>query len=340
MNLIQSALKLNSLLSSAGVKFNLEASVTDHKIAQIELRADTPVITKLAINLKAKGFKIDAASDQKTLILTKTVRNSTAIVAFTSDGKGVSITAAAPEARVAFAVKQYGPKIEQAVKRDQSARQAQLQDADATAIATYLGENYDPTPKGLYIAWLCKMYAAGNAFKIAEDGFAIKRALATFDKFKAKIEKKDINQYKSVGELKDAVEPFADAKTKGDEEREVRSQVDVVIEKPNFSVVIPKTEEASCAIGKGTDWCTAATSGEGPNQFKNYSSQGPLYIIRAKDSSGKIRKFQLHYETDSFMDERDQPVGKKDIAFLSSFPEYADFLNMLIEKHYGEYLKD
>jgi hypothetical protein len=338
--IIQSALKLNESLSAAGVKFNLEASVVQPDCQQISLHADRETIKAVAASLRAKGFNTDASSDSKTLVLSKTVRNNTAIVAFSAEGRGFSITAAAPEARVAFAVKQYGPKLEQAIKKDHSAAEAKLRDADATAVATYLGENYDPTPKGVYIAWLCKMYSTGNAFKIAEDAFAIKKALVAFEKFKPKMEKRDINQYTSVGELKDAASPFYTEKTKGDEDREVRGQVDTVINSQNFSVVIPKTEAASCAIGKGTDGCTAATSGEGPNQFSNYNSKGPLYIIRLKDHSGKVRKFQLRYETDSFMDEKDQPVSKSDIALLSSFKEYADFLNLLIEKHYGEYLKD
>ena len=53
---------------------------------------------------------------------------------------------------------------------------------------------------------------------------------------------------------------------------------------------------------------------------------------------GKARKFQLHMEDNSFMNERDLAIGKPDISALSKIPEYTQFLNFLIKKYYGKYL--
>lgn len=119
-------------------------------------------------------------------------------------------------------------------------------------------------------------------------------------------------------------------------EREIKSDAVKVIDTPNFKVIIPKTEEASCLYGSGTRWCTAARDN---NVFDQYNKQGNLYIIMA-NLGGRQRKFQLHVEGDQFMDERDQSVNKRDIAALSNMPEYTKFLNQLIEKHYGKYFKN
>jgi hypothetical protein len=50
------------------------------------------------------------------------------------------------------------------------------------------------------------------------------------------------------------------------------------------------------------------------------------------------RKWQIHYESGQFMDERNQPINQTDIALLSKIPAYTDFLNCLIVKYYGKYL--
>jgi hypothetical protein len=167
-----------------------------------------------------------------------------------------------------------------------------------------------------------------------EDLSRIKKDLETFFKHRNKIQNKDINSYSSLNNLYDVVEPLEDDKEEVSKRQTTKAlkskEADVIIDSPNFKVIVPKTEKASCLYGAGTKWCTA---GKGDNAFAQYHSQGPLYIIIAGD-----KKFQLHYESDSFMDARDQAVSKKDIEYLSKFPQYTIFLNMLIDKHYSKYL--
>ena len=89
--------------------------------------------------------------------------------------------------------------------------------------------------------------------------------------------------------------------------KDARSQLkDIVMDTPNFKVIIPKTEESACLYGTGTKWCTTA---EKDNKFDSYNKQGDLYIILTK-IDGKDRKFQFHYESDSFMDERNQELPR------------------------------
>lgn len=82
-----------------------------------------------------------------------------------------------------------------------------------------------------------------------------------------------------------------------------------LIDTPDFKVIIPTTNK-----------------------------RGDVYIIYA-NINGKQRKFQLHYESNQFKNEYGYKISKRDIASLSRIPQYTDFLNRLIEKHYGEYFQ-
>lgn len=189
----------------------------------------------------------------------------------------------------------------------------------------------DPA-RGKHLQFIVKMYLL-KQFKI-EDTDKIKAELEKFDKFKSKITNKDLNSYKNLDALYDVTEKFSeeDEPVSGKAAaREMKSGVKKIIDTPNFKVLVPTTEEAAKFYGKNTKWCTAADNN---CQYENYASKGDLYIVIAK-MGGDERKFQLHYETDSFMNERDTEVSSTDIAALSKIPEYTKFLNLLIHKFYG-----
>jgi hypothetical protein len=191
----------------------------------------------------------------------------------------------------------------------------------------------DPTKKQDFMVYISNMYLK-KQFKL-EDVTRIKKELETFQKVKSKLTNKDISSYKTLDQLYDALEPFADAsendlKSNKALVKDAKSGAKYIINEPDFKVLVPKTKEAACFYGANTKWCTAADEN---NMFDHYNEGGNLYIIIAKDN-GKDRKFQLHVEHDQFMDERDKEVSKADIKFLSSFDGYTKFLNMMIKKHY------
>lgn len=201
----------------------------------------------------------------------------------------------------------------------------------------------DPSKSGENLQYIARMYG-NKQFKL-EDSQRLKSDLELFYKVKSKLQNKDLNSYKELKDLYAVLEPFTE---KGDDDpelasnkelaRRMKSSVKKLIDAPNFKVIVPETEEAACFYGKGTKWCTASTDSH--NLFKSYKDRDDLIIIIAK-RDGKDRKFQFHYESGQIMDELDRSIkgNKQDIDFLSSFPEYADFLNMMIEKHYAKYLK-
>ena len=122
----------------------------------------------------------------------------------------------------------------------------------------------------------------------------------------------DINKYRSISELGKFVSELNQeeilGKTKGEVSNAVNSakdQVKVVFENDRWLIVIPLTYEASCYWGNGTEWCTATR--ERDTYYKQYSSQGPLYININKQTG---EKYQFHFESNSFMDQYDEEIRK------------------------------
>lgn len=235
------------------------------------------------------------------------------------------------DARTDFILKTYGNKL-QNIQHD---RQAQGQPPEE--IVNKLAQ-IDPTNNRQYLQFLAKMYTAGQ-FRL-EDANRIKKYLTIFNNVKPQlpVEQRDIMRIKRLPDLYRIAQQYED-KPEPQSQRQIKKQtktegVNVIIDTPNFKVLDVQTEEAACLYGKGTQWCTA---GDKDNMFKHYKDKGNLYIIIAGN-----RKFQIHMEEDQFMDEQDQNIlekaengGEDDIAYLSKFPEYTKFLNMLIKKYYG-----
>lgn len=165
-----------------------------------------------------------------------------------------------------------------------------------------------PDKMGIYGKWLLNLYI-NNSLKL-EDLYKVKEYLTFFNKFKNKLNEKDINKYKSLPDLYDAVSPFMDnpeqVSSKSEELRMIKqNEAEKVYEDNQWLVVIPKTEKAACLYSKHTQWCTAAT--KGPNMFNVYNLGGPLYINIDKVNN---RKYQFHFDSGQFMDERNDDIKK------------------------------
>lgn len=204
----------------------------------------------------------------------------------------------------------------------------------AKNLITHFSE-IDPTQKKTYVQWIIKMYL--NKLML-EDIDKLKAGLVTFDKAKRQLDKKDINQYRSIDELLKAVDPFEeeDLESKRQAKSVKDDEIEWVINTSNFKVLIPKTFKASCKYGANTKWCT--TSKDDDSSFKQYSNQGPLYIIIA-GTGENAKKFQVHYESDQFFNDQGDDLNSGEIDYLSGFPKYKGFLNMLIKKHYAKYFE-
>lgn len=227
--------------------------------------------------------------------------------------------------KIDYVATTFGQKLIDASKQQESKPQKL-----APAIVKKLAKA-DPDLGGKNLVWIARMYAA-QQFKM-EDLARLKDSISTFFQHRNKLSIKDLNSFKTLDALYDEIEKVegkAVDKSKSALEKEAKLKgAEYIVNSPKFKAILPKTAEAACLYGSGTKWCTT-----GELQFKNYSSRGDLIIIIFEDSSGKTRKFQFHFETNSFMNERDTRASLDELKELAKHPEYTELLHILIDKHY------
>lgn len=182
----------------------------------------------------------------------------------------------------------------------------------------------DPTAKnggiGKYTKWILNLARHGK-WKPG-DSYETKSSLERFAKIGGKLEKNDIQQYSSVGELYQAIRDASGVKTR----TETKNDAEKVYEDEDWTVIHPLTKEAAILYGKHTKWCTAATgNGYFDNMFDRYNDDGPLYIIISKKHPEK--KWQFHVESDSFMNAEDNRI--KSLSELSLYGDTEGLFNFI-----------
>ena len=200
--------------------------------------------------------------------------------------------------------------------------------------------------------WILNLYKNNNLKK--EDFYKVPEVLEKFEKNKKYLKQKDLNQYKTLPQLFQAVENVEVVQTPSEIKRNIKKtdineDAELVKSTNKYNIYVPKTYEASCKLGAGTHWCTASNTNR--SAYDQYSSQGPLYILVDK-SSGKA-EYQLHFETSQFMNKDDYPTSFKEIigddTELSKFiadkiksnPEYVErYKYEIIESPFAEEFLD
>ena len=185
--------------------------------------------------------------------------------------------------------------------------------------------NLDPTFKkgedrvGTYGKWLLNLYKRTK--KIPDE--KVTSLLKDFDSKKRNlpIENRNIDKFKTVDDLENLLNSTEIELTKSQKNKLVRKEIrntNIVKDATyigrfgNFDIYSPNTYQASCKLGQGTTWCTASNSND--NWYNNYTARGPLYIlINYKDPT---EKYQIHFETNSFMNKDDKTVSKYKIQKL------------------------
>lgn len=125
----------------------------------------------------------------------------------------------------------------------------------------------------------------------------------------------DINQYKSLSQLFDAVDPFIE-KEPSAVERTMNKYVDkgeaiIPVKDRKYTVFIPKTTEANVIFDGFANWCTAKA---GNGMFKSYTQNNKkpngknsdIYIvINNKFFTGESDEiYQIHFETSQVKDRK------------------------------------
>jgi hypothetical protein len=180
----------------------------------------------------------------------------------------------------------------------------------------------DPTSSiaklGKYSKWLLNLYKK-EGDKLLEDLYKAKEYLKVYDKVKKKEGvNPDINSYKSLPDLfidiekyvEDSEEVKSATELKKEQKEKIKEQAEKIYEDDNWLIVSPKTHEASCLYGAGTQWCTA--SREETRYFEDYTEDGNLYILinkLKKDDKGRQKKYQFHFQRKDYADERNKQIN-------------------------------
>ena len=167
-----------------------------------------------------------------------------------------------------------------------------------------------------------------------EDMIKAKIAIEKFIKFQKNLEQKDINQYDTLKDISDAIL---------NHENKVRRDVkkidgaDVVYEDDRFTVISPKTHDASCYYGTGSKWCTAAKSSE--SHFQTYNRDGKLfYFLDKKAKTGsrfyKVALLQKYDGAQTFFDAPDESFKTGWILGTPEFNKINDYIQKYMNTEY------
>jgi len=171
---------------------------------------------------------------------------------------------------------------------------------------------------------------------VNDDMVKAKIAIEKFIKYQKNLEVKDINQYDSLKDIS-----YAISKHENKVRREVKEidGADVVYEDDRFTVVSPKTHEASCYYGAGSKWCTAAKSSDA--HFMSYNRDGKLfYFLDKKEKSGsrfyKVAMLQKYDGRQTFFDAPDKSFNSGWILGTPEFEKINDVIQRYMETEYAE----
>ena len=171
---------------------------------------------------------------------------------------------------------------------------------------------------------------------VNDDLMKAKIAIEKFIKYQKNLEEKDINQYDTLKDISDAI-----SKHENKVRRDVKEidGADVVYEDDRFTVVSPKTHEASCYYGAGSKWCTAAKSSDA--HFMSYNRDGKLfYFLDKKEKSGsrfyKVAMLQKYDGRQTFFDAPDKSFNSGWILGTPEFEKINNVIQRYMETEYAE----
>jgi len=177
---------------------------------------------------------------------------------------------------------------------------------DKETYIRWAAETFDPSKNASYITWILRMLKKG-VLAGEEDGQKVKDRLAQLEELKKKPQfpkdKRDINSYKTYGDLAETLDEFVGVKTKGELKRIAKEEGIQFIdsstgnEGSGISLYIVTTEEAGAKYFRETEWCV-----KDPQYFNEY---GAPYYFFTKDGQPKTL---LHLNSNQCNDVRDSPT--------------------------------
>jgi len=133
----------------------------------------------------------------------------------------------------------------------------------------------DPTVSGKYAMWIAKLYKK-ELIQFPEDIEKIKGRLQEFGKVKHTLptEQRDINRYKSYGELARILDEHSGVGVREAVRVATAEGQEVLFDHGAFTVIKVTTLEAASKLSRYTEWCI-----KDPTWGIRYLEWGPLYFI-------------------------------------------------------------
>lgn len=187
-----------------------------------------------------------------------------------------------------------------------------------------------------FLGWVGKNF---DGINFDENFPLLKNALDSFNNIGSNLPQTDLNEYKNVGQLIQAIKDYQQRPRR--EFRKVEGG-NVVYEDPRFFVVNPLTHQSSCYYGKGTKWCTVADS---DHQFNQYNTDGKLFYILDKtkptsDPYYKIAVLQKFNGDKTIYDAQDTTIQTlPSIIGEENLTKIMDSMNEYLESEFGAQLK-
>jgi len=101
-----------------------------------------------------------------------------------------------------------------------------------------------------------------------------------------------------------------------EDDETVTTAIKPIFTSDRVAVLQPNSKAAACELGRGTEWCTAATETE--NAFWDYATGGPMYVI----ITDKMGKFQFSFDSNQFTDVHDHRLtDEKKAELVKNYPE-------------------
>jgi hypothetical protein len=170
-----------------------------------------------------------------------------------------------------------------------------------------------------YADWTLKKTLEGNQYDEAYLNEIIPY-LEKFERAGSNLDRKDINQYKSLLDFMNELDNY---KSKS----EAKADSITVYETDDILIVRPLTQRSSCMYGSSSKWCTAAKDN---NRFEQYNTRGPLlYVIPKK---GDRQKFALHYDTNL---DRLVSYNELDMVIPNSNVPYIDRVKLYLKDNFN-----
>jgi len=167
-------------------------------------------------------------------------------------------------------------------------------------------------PNHKYLEWIAKNWDTSGPNEEGDIDHNLKEillAVSKFDNQSQRLEVKDLNQYRDIDQLFDALKKVGETARRT---VDITDDVEKIYEDNRFVVVSPKTHTASCYYGAGTKWCTA--SKDTTSHFSTYKGNGELYYIIDKTlpTSSPYYKVALNKKiaghTEDYWDVQDKPI--------------------------------